>query len=478
MKQKPINWLKSRFVSLASALAMVLALGVQAQSVTTDLVSLAKSQPAKVAVGEEFTVTLTVTAQQDVTNVVVKDEVPSGATLVSTQPTASTSGSALTWNIGDLAAGESKELMAVIKPTGEGELKGCATVSAEPKICVSTMVGKPALEIVKSGPEQALINSEVTYAIKVSNTGSYIAKNVVITDTVPEGMTHSSGQKTVAFEVGDLAPGESRDVNITLTATARGKHCNVATATSSNTSQATDDACTTVVERGLEIVKTGTEKQYAGKKATYTITATNTGDVTLTNVVITDNAPVGTRILEAEGATINGNTATWNVGELASKASVSKTLTLTSAQSGELCNKASIASAEGLTGSASACTLWTGHPALLIEVVDTVDPLLPDEETSYLVKVTNQGTAPDTNVNITANFPAEISPIEAGGDTKTTINGKTVNTEAYPVLAPKQAIQWTIKAKAQQTGDSRLKVQLRSDLLKTPVTEEESTQVY
>ena len=57
-------------------------------------------------------------------------------------------------------------------------------------------------------------------------------------------------------------------------------------------------------------------------------------------------------------------------------------------------------------------------------------------------------------------------------------DGKTVDTAPYPVLQPKQAIEWQIQAKAVQAGDSRLFVDLTSELLKKPVKEEESTHVY
>jgi hypothetical protein len=46
------------------------------------------------------------------------------------------------------------------------------------------------------------------------------------------------------------------------------------------------------------------------------------------------------------------------------------------------------------------------------------------------------------------------------------------------VLEPKQIVTWNIDARAQDVGDARLRVELMSDLIKAPVTEEESTHVY
>ena len=228
------------------------------------------------------------------------------------------------------------------------------------------------------------------------------------------------------------------------------------------------------------MVKTGTKEQYAHKVADYDIVVTNTGDTSLTNVVVTDTPPTGTKVLKTQpGASEVGGNLVWNVAELKAGEKQTFSVSLTSPVAGTLCNRVNVNSAEGVNGQAEACTLSVGHPALLIEVVDTVDPLLPGESTTYIIQVKNQGTAPDKNVGITARFPANISPSTVSGSTAGKIEGKVVTFPPVPVLEPKQVVEWRIEAKAEvSAGDSRLKVELRSDLLKTPVVEEESTHVY
>jgi uncharacterized repeat protein (TIGR01451 family) len=66
-----------------------------------------------------------------------------------------------------------------------------------------------------------------TYTITVTNTGSGTAQDVVVTDTVPAGLTIvdvdgpgcSSSGNGVTCNVGDLASGESATITITVTAT-------------------------------------------------------------------------------------------------------------------------------------------------------------------------------------------------------------------------------------------------------------------
>lgn len=218
--------------------------------------------------------------------------------------------------------------------------------------------------------------------------------------------------------------------------------------------------------------------QFVGKKASYTITATNTGDVPLTDVVVTDTVPSQNKLLAAPGAQINGNTATWTTS-LGAGESKSFELTVIGLQEGTYCNQVSAASAGyGLSGSDEACTEWRGYPALLIEVIDTEDPLLLGEQTTYVIQITNQGTAQDTNVALKVALPGQLKVVSAAGDTQGTISGNNVNFAAYPVLKAKEIIEFRVIAEAVTEGDARFKAQMTSDLLRTPVPEEEATQVY
>ena len=441
-------------------------------TVTGGLVQLAKTAPAEASLGEPYTYDLKALATGCAGNVVVTDTIPDGTSLVSTSPQASVSGNTLTWNLGNMDAGEAKNLKVTVKPEKEGALFSCATIKADPRVCAQTVVGRPQLAIDKTGPEVAQLGADVAYNIVVKNVGTAVAKNVVVTDKVPAGL---GGVKEIPFTVGDLAPGASKTIPVSLKAAERGKHCNVATATASNAASVTDDACTLVVKPGLKLVKTGLAEQYLNKQAGYKITASNIGDTDLTGVVVTDTAPSQTKIVSAPGGTISGNNITWNTGSL--KAGESKTydVVLTSVQAGKWCNTAAVSTAQGLKETAEACTLWKGLSAVLLEVVDDPDPLQVGESTTYTIKITNQGTADLTNINTVANFPKEVTPTSSQGGK---VNGKTVNFPTVPRLAPKQVITYTIIGKAAEIGDSRLKVTLTEDQLLSPVVEEESTRVY
>jgi len=443
------------------------------------LVRLEKSVPSTVALDTPFTYDYTVVAKDKVKKVVVEEQIPEGAEYVSSDPEAEVSGSSVTWTLYNVSKGDRIPLSLTVKATEVADLSNCATITAFPEACTTTSVGVPELAITKSTPNpQVLLNSGVPWNITVTNTGNFCAYDVVVTDTLPSGVSHDSGSKELTTEIGTLAPGESRDITVNTTAVATGEHCNVAEVTSSNAGSAEADACVVVVEAGLEVAKEGTPMQFVGKRASYTITVTNSGDVPMNDVVVSDTVPSQNRLLEAPGADISGNTATWTTS-LDAGESKSFELEVLGLEEGTYCNEVSASSAEyGLSDSDDACTEWRGYPALLIEVIDTEDPLLVGEETTYVIQVTNQGTAPDTNVKIDVVVPPALEIVSAAGATEGTISGQNVRFTPYQSLAAKEIIEFRVVARAVSEGDARFRVEMTSDLLKTPVPEEEATQVY
>jgi len=441
---------------------------------TGGLIQMSKTMPAEASLGSEFAADLVIEAQGCAANVLVQDSIPDNASYVRSEPAATVVGNQLVWKIGNMDAGQVINAKVWFRADKEGTIINCAWVSADPRVCGATFVGKPVLAIVKSGPESAVLGSDVTYNIVVKNTGTTVARNVVVSDAVPKGMSHSTGKKELSFNVGDLAPGESKPVAVTFKANERGNVCNTATASSSNATKVTDDACTLVLVPGLKVEKSGSDRQILGRNADYQIVVSNTGDTTLANVVVTDNAPAQTTIVEAPRATVSGNGATWTIAEMKPGAKQTFSMKLTSKVAGTHCNKVTATSGP-LSDSAEACTVWRGIAAVLLEAVDDPDPIQVGENTTYTIKVTNQGFADIHNMKIVAIFDTAVTPTSTA---QGSISGKTVTFPVVSNLAAKQVMTYKIVVKGTTVGDARNKIVLTSDELKTPVEETESTTVY
>lgn len=438
------------------------------------LLQLTKQVPARASLGQNVENTITVNALDNCADVVITDTIPDGGTYVKSEPAAQVAGKKLTWTMDTLDRGQTVTIKVWYKADKEGCLANCATMNAIPRGCAKTLVGSAKLVVNCSLPASATIGSAITKTITVQNVGSAPATDVVVTDALPAGL----GGKPLTFNVGELAPGQSKQISVPLKAEKAGQASNPVVAKASNAAEAASSCPIVINQPGVDIKKSGTKEQFLGRQASYDIVVSNTGDTDLQNVVVTDTAPGATKIVSASGAKISGNTATWTMASLKKGAKETVNVVVTTMTPGTHCNKVGVRTAEGLTDNAEACTVWRGVPAILIEVVDEPDPISVGDVTTYTVRVTNQGTAEDKNVQLVANYGKEIDPISGSGSTAVTVDGKTVNFGAVATLAPKQTVTWSIKAKGAATGDHRLKVKMTSDMLTSPVTEEESTHVY
>lgn len=435
---------------------------------------LLKQMPAEVSYGQEFMYQLQAFATENVADIVVRDIVPEGAVYVRSEPPARVTGNVLEWTWSEMDAGQMREIRVWLRPEREGRLGSCATIHAVSRACAFTVVGRATLSLTKTGPATAAVGEDIPYTITVSNSGNSVAKGVVVTDTVPTGLAHASGQSTLTFNIGDLGPNQSRSIPVVLRGASRGRYCNTANATSANAARASAEACTSIVQPGLQVTKTGPPEQFIGKNADYTITVINSGDTLLSNVTVTDTAPQVARIIAATGATVAGTQAGWRIPELRPGERKSFTLTLTTATAGTHANGV-VAAAAGLTAQAQASTLWRGLGAMLVEVVDSPDPILVGSSTTYTIRITNQGSADLVNVNTVGTFPREISPTATQNGT---VSGSTVRFQTIPRIGVGQSATFTVTGRGAAEGDGRVKFSFTEDSLTSPVIEEESTRVF
>ena len=444
--------------------------------------TLHKHVESSCAMGDNVEYTYRLTARVNLVDITLTDTIAEGASYVSSRPEATMSKDGMSWHFDSLASGESQTVKAVVKTEICGILSNCAIVTATPIACTSIFVGAPELEITKCGPKCVCLGDTVTFEINVTNKGDFAAECVMIRDIVPPGLSHRSGKTELVLDAGTLCPGESTCAKISFCAEKGGEHCNVARVEAGHCPSKEARACVMVVEPGVAITKMGPSSLFLGRSAEYTITVMNTGTAPLCNIKVVDNIPEGTSLMSAPGAYINNCCdATWTIDCLAPGESTSMNLSLCAECPCCCTNKVTV------TGNSCNCcvsatdcvtTEWKGHAALLLETVDVCDPLMVGECTDYIIRVTNQGTAADTNIGIRATFPEETTPLRANGPAGHDISGKTVTFDTVSVLEAGSTICYRITAKAVSKGDAHLNVELTSDVLNGPIVEQESTQVY
>ncbi len=431
--------------------------------------------PHMCMLGDEYPLEFDIKACIDVCDVVVVTHLPEGVSYVRSTPEAKVEGRKVTWNIGAMRQGECRPAKLWVKCECEGEQCACFCATAIPVRFCSLLCAKPVLVCHKCGPEEVCPGDAVHYTITVTNRGSCTAEDVVVTDQVPDGLEHSSCLRTLTYKLGCLEPCQTKKVNVCFTAVKRGKICNTAVVTACNADSTSCQWCTCVCKCDVELHKTGPKEQQIGKNADYQITVINTGDKPLTDVIVTDHAPNSTSIVSANGATVTGNQAVWRLKELKQGEKANFNLTLTTCTPGCFTNRVHVTDCQGCEACDEFTTRWKGRAALNVTICDTEDPICIGETTSYCISVVNQGSEADSNVVVTVNFPKEIVPLSATGDSQGTVSGQTVTFAPINHLPPRSTAKFRVDARAAASGDARINVNVTSDSIKTPITQQEST---
>jgi uncharacterized repeat protein (TIGR01451 family) len=295
-------------------------------------------------------------------------------------------------------------------------------------------------------------------------------------DSLPDGLT-SNGQGSMAFDVGNLGPGESKELKFNANASKAGKFNNAAKATTAQGISADATASTTVHQPVLAISCKAPDERFMGRPFDVCFTVSNTGDAPAAGAVAQVPIPAGLTFKSATaGGRVAGNNVVWDLGSLAPKAPQDVCATFVSAAAGTFAFNGTAKGTCATEVSSTCQSRVVGVAAILLEKADDPDPIGIGETTTYTVKITNQGTADDSNVKMVVTIAPELVPVSATGNG--TIDGQTVTFPVVPRLAPKDAVSYQIVAKGAKAGDGHTVFKLTSDVLTSAISAEESTHVY
>ena len=447
------------------------------------IIQLDKTLPKEAELNRTFDYFIIITnlTETMLTDIVVNEELSDNFKFTRANPAARKDLNKLVWEINSLGPKASKRITISGVATNSDPLEHCTTAET-PLIpaCAAIRVVQPRLELMRTMPAEVLLCEPIPVVFVVTNSGTGSAQDVTIVDTLPAGLRTIDGKSKLVLDVGTLPEGQSRQFSAELRASKTGKYVSKAEASSITGLSAESSETTTIVSLPvLTIDNKGPRKAYLGRTVTYEITVANRSDVPAKNTVIEDSIPEGVTSIEAsEGAKLSGSKLVWELGTLAPGTYKNVRVSYMPNQAGTLTNNAIATAYCSEAVNSFVNTLVTGISAVSLEVIDIEDPVKIGSRTTYVISVTNQGSAAATNVLIACILEDNVQYVSSAGATAGSIEGQIVKFFPLSSLEPKAKAAWRVVVAAVKPGDVRFKVIMNVDQLTRPVEETEATHLY
>ncbi|MBL9163891.1 MAG: DUF11 domain-containing protein [Planctomycetaceae bacterium] len=456
--------------------------GRELEGLQSPAITVQKQTPTEIQVGRKCTFAVRVhnNSKQTVQGVQIHDEVPLGTQLIGTAPKAQVAGARILWDLGTMAPGEERIVEMELLPTTEGELGSVATVTFAAQASAKVRCTKPELALRLTAPPRVMIGEKQLVEIEVSNPGSGDATGVLLLETIPQGVSHEAGP-ALEFEVGTLKAGESRRLDLQLTAEQAGRINNMMVARGDANLEVQAACEFEVIAPALKVSIDGPSMRYLDRPATYTVNIQNPGTASAKEVQLITQLPKGLKFKTADSygeydaAT---HSVHWSLAELPANESGSVQLTALPVEAGEYKLQVATRAEQGLEDRTETSIKVEGLAVLSFEV-KAADGAVPiGGETTYDVTVVNQGSKAAANVQVQVAVPDGLRALAGDGATPGVAQQQGVNFAPIAQLAPKAEAKFRIQVQGLKPGDQRAKIMVTADEMQAPITKEQSTQVY
>ncbi|WP_429725827.1 gliding motility-associated C-terminal domain-containing protein [Aquimarina litoralis] len=402
-----------------------------------------------------YTITVTNNGPAQATNVVLTDVLPAGVTYVSdTGAGAYVSGTGL-WTIGTINSGANAtiDIVASVDAGTSGDtITNTVTSVTLDQVDNDTTADDPSEDIIVNNEVDLVVakivdnatpdeGSNVTYTITVTNNGPAQATNVILTDVLPAGVTYVSDTGAGAYvsgtglwTIGTINSGANATIDIVASVDAGTSGDTITNTVTDVTLDQVDNDTTAddpsediIVNNEVDLViaKTvddGTPDE--GDTINYTISVTNNGPATATNVSLTDVLPAGVTFASSTpAADYNAAVGVWTIGDLLDGdiATLTLTATVDAGTSGDtITNTVTSVTLDQVDNDTTADDLSEDiivNNEVDLVVAKIVDNPTPDEGSNitYTITVTNNGPAQATNVVLTDVLPAGVTYVSDTG---------------------------------------------------------------
>ncbi len=385
-------------------------------------------------------------------------------------PDSDENGNTVIWELGEIPPGSSKTAMMMLKtPKAEHFALGVEWTTLPQNAELKIEVQQPQLAIALEGPSEVTYGNPQMYRIRVRNTGNADVKAISVAMTAePYGSNQS--------DIGDVAAGSERIVEVELTFQQSGSLPIVATATSALSKVQVKSAIDVQV-RHSELVATwfGPAEFYQGSVVDYELELTNVGSIAALGTHCSITLPSGAEVVTLPpGSTRSGDRIKWEIKKLDPQEKQTIPLRLTLSKIGD--NQLAF-TAECISSAEAKADFKTNIDAIADLHLTVVDPAAPapvGQPVVYEIVIANRGKKMASDVEVIAQFSEGIEPVRVEGHAGRIVPGQAIF-NSISSIGPNDKLVLRIHAEASKPGVHRFRVEVKSKGSDTDLLEEEST---
>ncbi|GIW95349.1 MAG: hypothetical protein KatS3mg110_3390 [Pirellulaceae bacterium] len=477
--------------------------------------------PSRVAAGETIELQVLVSNSGDLyaRNVFLTDQLPPTWERLDAVPPAQPMGDVWQWNLGDIAPGDTRQLVIRCRALRDGLARYCVQATAEggaeSRGCVDVDVFTVRLSLRVTGPDSAVVGQRVTYQIEIANTGNTPLTNVTLIDQFDVGLRHSEGQASpIERPVGTLQPGEKRsDLAVSFVVVQPGRWCHTVEAVADGGQRARVERCLTATLAAgpaqpaetprLQVRKTGPQQLEVGQTGLFVIEIRNAGAAPIQGLRISDRYDRALRPVQATTGAVaseGGQTISWTVSQLPPGAVEIREVECRAVRpSDSAASEVTVTTTEGLQEKAQMSTRVTGEApresvdlappmgpngsaaaALRANLIALDNPVRAGQPTRLLLEIQNLRSEPDRQVIVTFLLPPDVRVQRVAGPGVTSrLAGNVLRFEPVAELRPGETLRppYEVELVATKPGKITVKAQVESLRAGGPLEVERSIDV-
>jgi uncharacterized repeat protein (TIGR01451 family) len=450
----------------------------------TPALQLIKRAPEEVRVGRNVTFTMIVknTGTAIARQVQVSDVVPNGTRFVAAQPAIQPDNNGeLLWDLGDLPPGNERVIQLQLIPETEGEIGSVASVTFASLASVRTLATQPKITLTHNVAEQVLLSKSFAVQLKITNEGTGVAESVSLEADLPANLKCSAGAQIVA-DIDRLQPGETKVVDLPLQAIEPGQ-ANLQLRVISEDEEVTQqDVSLLITAPQLQVAIQGPTKRYIERQARYVMKVENIGNASATNLDLVAQLPKGFRF---NGTGQKGqydasrHAVLWSLEELPAGIAAEVELDIIPVDMGAQPLLFQVAADLNAQAKTESTVNVEGLSELSFTISDDNDPVEVEGETNYSIKVTNNGTRADSQVQLVVELPRGANLVgQPDAPVESTLNGNQILFSPLAAMKAKETVEYQFTIRWTEEGQQNVRALVTSQNRSVPVTKEEGIEVY